>query len=144
MHIGEDSEGSWQRIIGFHKIWTVQHNLAFVHNMVFIILKCFIFLFCSLQHEIFNCSAYWKFIDKKVHRIYLGLAEIKAQSYVFLMNNIKLRKISKNQQEKNKIVTLIGTIQDKLKEQDFVKRPHKMETEVPEEKKEAEKDEKEV
>ena len=109
LHIGEQDESSWQKIVGFYPVWfagadesgnvIIEPNMT---NLTILVLRCLIFFTCLLTLQIFQSEMFKKFSYKHVSWI-LHFSTIKAQMLALEKNNSKIKKIVKIAMQKTEM-----------------------------------------
>lgn len=107
----------WQNIIGFQDIWIMDADNVdetVVRSIMFIVLKVFTYYFVTLQIQIFDSTAYKKYIVKDFQR-FIDMADTKGTSIIWRMNNDKVAKIRAHEQENLKMNDMLANLKAILK-----------------------------
>jgi hypothetical protein len=85
-----------------------------VRSIMFIILKAFTYYFVTLQIQIFDSTAYQRYIDKDFRK-FIDMADTKGNSIIWRMNNRKIEKIKQYESENVKMNDMLDNLKTILK-----------------------------
>lgn len=85
-----------------------------VRSIMFIILKAFTYYFVTLQIQIFDSSAYKRYIDKDFKK-FIDMADTKGESIIWRMNNKKIEKIKQHESENVKMNDMLENLKSILR-----------------------------
>jgi len=85
-----------------------------VRSIMFIILKAFTYYFVTLQIQIFNSTAYKRYLRRDFQK-FKNMAETKGMGIIWRHNNMKIQKLKQQEQENDKMNDMVSNLKRILK-----------------------------